>query len=106
MTCPARKVDIIVLHRRFGHLHKDGIKFLICDNGIQLTDVLPLDKCEACLVGKSTRIICRLSNPCVLEPFQKVHADLCERIHPKGIGKKHYYVLITDDFSRYHWVAS
>lgn len=49
-------LDINILHKRLGHLHVDGVRETVHQNGWKLTNSCPLF-CDACYLAKSNRII-------------------------------------------------
>ena len=99
-------VDLNTLHQRFGHLHIEGVKELMIQNNIKLLNQRPFEECEACRLAKSTKIITKVSPTRATFPFERVHVDTCGKITVEGIGGKQYYVIFTDDFSRYRWVSA
>lgn len=99
------KADINCVHQRLGHLHIDGIKQLFKQEGHTVPDTHSFTHCEPCSLAKSTMIICRKAHTRADTPFQKVHIDLCGKTTVTGIGNKSYYLIITDDYSRYRWSA-
>lgn len=105
ISVPALPLDINLLHRQLAHLHVDGIRELMKQTGLSLLDSTPLSPCDACQLAKSRRIICRISHTRATRPFQIIHTDTCGKVSTPGIGNKHYFVLFTDDFSRFRRVV-
>lgn len=99
-------LTLSTIHRRFAHLHLDGIKHLIQKEGLVVIDPNNQDACVACELAKSKRSICRVSHSPVSRPFERIHMDLVGPIATLGLGLTRYFLLITDDFSRFRWVSS
>lgn len=103
-TLSSPSLSVNTLHRRLAHLHIDGIKHFIQREGIRLTDST-FTPCNACALAKSTCVICREQHSRASKPFQRVHFDLCGPMSKIGIGNKKYFLMITDDHTRYRWVS-
>lgn len=101
---PTSPIDLNLLHKRLAHLHVDGIRQFLKQQGITVPASSTFIPCDACSMAKSTRIICRIPHSRAIKLFQKIHVDLCGKIIPTGIGNKLYFILFTDDYSRYRWV--
>lgn len=104
-TIPAQSLSLNQLHRRLAHLHVEGIQQFIRQEGLVLKDKTPFQPCPACALAKSTRIVCQEPHTRATRPFQKVHLDLCGPISISGLGNKRYFLLMTDDYSRFRWVT-
>ena len=61
--------------------------------------------CEPCVFAKHTRISSRHAITRVNAPFRRIHADFSGggKTLPL-LGGKHYFMVLTDDFTRYRWV--
>ena len=91
-------------HSRLGHpSHKvlsylGSHKFLSSDFRVSKTF------CKGCALGKSTHLSFSLSNKISSHaPFDLVHSDVWQSSVPSVSGFK-YYVLYTDDYTRYSWL--
>ena len=61
--------------------------------------------CEACLLGKhAKRSFPKDTTSRTSKPLQLVHTDVCGPIDPPSFGKRKYFLLFIDDFSRKSWV--
>lgn len=100
----AHMVDLGLLHRCLAHLHIDGIRELLKQQGVESSRA-PYPPCEACSLAKSSRIICRIPQTHATHPFGQMHIDLCGQITTPGIGNRYYFLFFTDDFTRYYWVV-
>lgn len=62
-------------------------------------------KCEACSLGKQTRIKFPTGiSKRAMAPLELVHGDVVGPVKTISIGSNSYFLLLTDDFSRYSWV--
>nr|GEW76221.1 ribonuclease H-like domain-containing protein [Tanacetum cinerariifolium] len=61
--------------------------------------------CVACEKGKQHKASCK-SKPVSLisQPLQRLHMDLFGPTFVKSLNKKSYYLVVTDDYSRFSWV--
>lgn len=105
LAIPRLSLDMNLLHRRFAHLHEEGIRKLIQQAGISVDRSNGFLPCDACSLAKSQKIICRIPHSRAERPFQRIHVDTCGKMSTTGIGNKHYFLLFTDDYSRHRWVA-
>lgn len=85
-------------HRKWGHLNFDlCLKILEMESG-------PLLVCPECELSKSKRKrIPVVSVTRSDQPLYRIHMDLSGRKLSSLKGER-YYLLITDDYSRYRWV--
>jgi hypothetical protein len=105
-----RKHDEIWLwNRRPGYLNFDH---LIKLKNLDVVKDLPriskprYSVCKSCQVGKLTRTQFKSKSSTSIEkPLQLVHMDLCGPSIQEGTGKKNYFMLTIDDYSRLSWVA-
>ena len=62
--------------------------------------------CENCIVGKQHHnSFERLSERQTEDLLGLVHSDVCGKISDKSIGGAQYFLIFTDDKSRYTWVC-
>ncbi|GJR16303.1 putative ribonuclease H-like domain-containing protein [Tanacetum coccineum] len=95
-------------HRRLGHINFKIMTKLVKGN---LVKGLPLKifendhSCVACQKGKQhkasykTKLVNSIS-----KPLHMLHMDLFGPTKVKSLMKKSYYLVVTDDFSRFSWV--
>jgi transposase InsO family protein len=101
---PQREVTLQELHQIYGHAGIDDLKKLVkATDGIKLTDVNKFD-CTTCQLGKSTKQISRKPPQRATKPFQMIHMDVVGPIQPEGIDGERYWLLFTDDYTRYRWI--
>jgi len=67
----------------------------------------PNQLCEACLLGKhAMRSFPKETKSRKSKPLQLVHTDVCGPIGPPSFGKRKYFLLFFEDFSRKTWYTS
>ncbi|GKB46015.1 putative ribonuclease H-like domain-containing protein [Tanacetum coccineum] len=95
-------------HRRLGHVNFKTINKLVKGN---LARGLPSklfeinQTCVACQKGKQHRASCKTKIvSSISQPLQMVHVDLFGSTFVKSLMKKIYYLVVTDDYSRFSWI--
>lgn len=91
-------------HRRLGHpspaaLSHLPLDFLSCCNKNSGTQTL----CDACQLGKHTKLTFSASHSHALSPFDLIHCDLWTSPIISCSGYK-YYLVVLDDYSHFSWV--
>ncbi|GJS21150.1 putative ribonuclease H-like domain-containing protein [Tanacetum coccineum] len=111
LTCLVAKDtsdESMLWHRRLGHINFKNINKLVKDN---LVRGLPTKRLEndqtyvACLKGKQHRASCKskVLNP-ITKPLFMLHMDLFGLTFLSSLIHKKYYLVVTDDYSRFTWV--
>nr|GFA54569.1 ribonuclease H-like domain-containing protein [Tanacetum cinerariifolium] len=111
LTCLLAKAtndESMLWHMRLGHINFKIINKLVKDN---LVRGLPLKRfendqtCVACLKGKQHKVSfkSKIQNS-ISQPLFMLHMDLFGPTSGISIMLKKYYLVITDDFSRFTWV--
>nr|GEX22726.1 putative ribonuclease H-like domain-containing protein [Tanacetum cinerariifolium] len=95
-------------HRRLGHINFKTMNKLVKGNlvrGIPLKIFKNDHTCITCQKGKQHKASCKskLVNN-VSQPLQILHMDLFVPAFIKSIMGKMYYLVVTDDYSRFSWV--
>nr|GEU75921.1 putative ribonuclease H-like domain-containing protein [Tanacetum cinerariifolium] len=111
LTCLFAKATIDesnLWHRRLGHISFKTINKLVKGNIVRglPTKVFENDNSYvACKQGKQHRASCK-SKPIssVDQPLFRLHMDLFGPTFVKSLNKKSYWLVITDDYSRFTWV--
>ena len=91
-------------HKRFGHINHRYVK-----TTTGYTDPTPRGCCAVCVQAKQTRRPGKTAST-TTAPFDRIYVDLGggQSALPQGISpsttKTKYFLLITDDFSRFRWV--
>ncbi|GJX05477.1 retrotransposon protein, putative, ty1-copia subclass [Tanacetum coccineum] len=91
-------------HSHLGHVNKKHIAQLQKDGVLESFDFKSDDVCESCLLGKMTKS--PFTGTCERGErlLDLVHTDVCGPFHSAIKDGKRYYVMFTDDFSRYGYV--
>nr|GFA62167.1 putative ribonuclease H-like domain-containing protein [Tanacetum cinerariifolium] len=95
-------------HRQLGHVNFKTINKLVKGNlvrGLPTKVFTNKNSCVACKKGKQHRASCK-SKPVssIDQPLFRLHMDLFGSTFVKSLSKKSYYLVITDDYSRFYWV--
>nr|GFA32420.1 hypothetical protein [Tanacetum cinerariifolium] len=93
--------------RRLGYLNVKTMNKLVRHNLVRGLPSKSFDNdhtCTACLKGKQHKASCnsKLVNS-VTKPFYTLHMDLFGPTSVSSISHKWYYLVVTDDFSRFTW---
>nr|GEU82288.1 putative ribonuclease H-like domain-containing protein [Tanacetum cinerariifolium] len=111
LTCLVAKATLdesMLCHRRSGHINFKNINKLVKDN---LVRGLPSKRfkndqtCVACLKGKQHKASCKskIQNS-ITQPLFMLHIDLFDPTFVSRLMNKKYYLVVTDDYSRFAWV--
>ncbi|GKE63794.1 putative ribonuclease H-like domain-containing protein [Tanacetum coccineum] len=61
--------------------------------------------CVACRKGKQHRASCKkIEERTVREPLELLHMDLFGPVSVESVNRKKYYLVVTDDCSKFSWV--
>ncbi|KAL0367172.1 UNVERIFIED_CONTAM: hypothetical protein Sradi_3607300 [Sesamum radiatum] len=89
---------------RLGHISKDRIRKLVDSKNLEIDDLDHLPTCESYLKGKMTK------KPFVGQSaidnglLDLVHTDVCGPLSTPARGGFSYFIISTDDHSRYGYV--
>nr|GEV00701.1 retrovirus-related Pol polyprotein from transposon TNT 1-94 [Tanacetum cinerariifolium] len=111
LTCLFAKAtldDSNLWHRRLGHINFKTMNKLVKGN---LVRGLPSNifennhTCVVCKKGKQHRAFYK-SKPIssVCQPLQRLHMELFGPTYVKSLNKKSYWLVVTNDYSRFSWV--
>nr|GFB51921.1 ribonuclease H-like domain-containing protein [Tanacetum cinerariifolium] len=108
LTCLVAKAsadECILWHRRLGHLNVKTMNKLVRRNLVRGLPTKSFDNdhtCTACLKGNQRKASCKskLVNS-VTKPLYTLHMDLFGPTSISSISHKWYYLVVTDDFSRF-----
>jgi len=96
------ELSVDIWHRRLGHLNEDYVRKLAgMANGIGIKFRTTVGVCEACMEGKQHRQPSHIPGTRVKEPLELIHSDLCGPIDPTSHGGAMYFLLFTDDYTRF-----
>jgi hypothetical protein len=98
--------EFVLWHKRLGHFNYATLKKMADQ---QMTHGLPDIQehqiiCEACQLGKQTKVVFPNNAYKALSKLQLVHTDVCGPMHNESLNGSKYFLLFNDDFSRYCWV--
>jgi hypothetical protein len=94
-------------HQRLGHANYRSVRMLLetgCEEPVKLP---PADKkamCEGCIEGKSTEDSFPGATRRATQPLELVHADVWGPSRLATTRGSKYFLLLTDDFSRFRWL--
>nr|GEW53804.1 hypothetical protein [Tanacetum cinerariifolium] len=111
LTCLFAKATIDesnLWHRRLEHINFKTINKLVKGNlvrGLPTQVFKNNNTCVACKKGKQHRASCKTKPvSSVNQPLFRLHMDLFGPTFVKSLNKKRYYLVITNDYSRFTWV--
>nr|GEX34931.1 hypothetical protein [Tanacetum cinerariifolium] len=111
LTCLFAKATLYesnIWHRRLGHINFKTMNKLVKGNlvrGLPSKVFENNHNCVACKKGKQHRAFCKSKTvSSVSQPLQRLHMDLFGPTFVKSLNKKSYYLVVTDDYSRFSWV--
>ncbi|KFM74814.1 Copia protein, partial [Stegodyphus mimosarum] len=102
-TRKLNKVDDATLwHRRFCHVNFDYIQNTSKNQSVKgLPEIeKPMEKCEPCIIAKSSRITFKTLPKRSDKPLQLVYLDVCGPLPVPSKGGSKYFLAIVDDYSR------
>ncbi|GJU18101.1 putative ribonuclease H-like domain-containing protein [Tanacetum coccineum] len=94
-------------HRRLRHINFKTMNKLVRGNlvrGLPLKIFENNHTCVACQKGKQHKASCKTKTvSSISQPLQMLHMDLFRPTFVKSLMKKMYYLVVTDDYSRFSW---
>ncbi|GJT77094.1 putative ribonuclease H-like domain-containing protein [Tanacetum coccineum] len=95
-------------HRMLGHINFKTMNKLVRGNLVRGLPSKLFENdhtCVACQKGKQHKASCKTKTvSSICKPLQLLHMDLFGPVFMRSIIKKTYYLVVTDDFSRFSWV--
>src|SRR5713226_6887211 len=98
------QINILMLHRRLGHIAADTIRSLVRTNAVTRLHLIDPSShsqitCDSCDYAKATRkTICKESTLPLAEAFgDEVHSDVWGPSPVSSLGGRKYYITFTDD---------
>ncbi|GKA76628.1 putative ribonuclease H-like domain-containing protein [Tanacetum coccineum] len=111
LTCLFKKAtsdESKLWHRRLGHLNFKTMNKLVKGNLVRglPSKLFKNDQtCVACQKGKQHRASCKSKTKNSISlPLHLLHMDLFGPTFVKSLMKKMYFLVVTDDYSRFTWV--
>ncbi|GJU55538.1 retrovirus-related pol polyprotein from transposon TNT 1-94 [Tanacetum coccineum] len=100
--------ESMLWHRRLGHVNFKTINKLVKENlvrGLPSKHFENDQTCVACLKGKQHKASCKSKiHNSITQPLFMLHMDLFGLTFVSSLMNKKYYLVITDDYSRFTWV--
>ena len=98
--------ESVLWHKRLGHFNYATLKRMV---DLLMTHGLPdiqeqKSICEACKLGKQTRVVFPDNAYRALSKLQLVHTDVYGSVHNESLNGSNFLFLFVDDYSRYCWV--
>ena len=91
-------------HYRLGHIGVKRMKKLHADGLLESLDYESLDACEPCLLGKMTKTSFSGTMQQATDLLEIMHTDVCGPMNIEARGRYHYFLIFTDDLSRYEYI--
>ena len=99
---PQMAMTAFQIHRRLAHCGKDRRKETL--KYLDAEEIPKKFNCEACKLAKAKKIISHDKMPEATQPGQKMHFDVFE-CKPIGIHGYRYFLLLTDDNTKAHFLC-
>ncbi|KAL0462479.1 UNVERIFIED_CONTAM: hypothetical protein Slati_0135500 [Sesamum latifolium] len=103
-----RKLDNLenaqIWHAKLGHISQDRIKRLVDSKSLKIDNLKNLPACESCLKGKMTRKPFVGQSTLANGLLDLIHTDVCGPLNTQARGGFSYFIIFTDDHSRYGYV--
>ena len=91
-------------HCRLGHISEKRMKRLHSDGLLTSFDFESYETCEACLLGKMTKMPFTGFPDRATDLLELIHTDVCGPMSMSARGGFQYFITFTDDLSRYGYV--
>ena len=91
-------------HCRLGHIGVKRMKKLHADGLLESLDYESLGACEPCLMGKMTKTPFSGTVERATDLLEIIHTDVCGPMNIEARDKYHYFLIFTDDLSRYGYI--
>ena len=92
------------MHCRLGHIGIKRMKKLHADGLLESLDYESLDACEPSLMGKMTKTPFSGTMERATDLLEMIHTDLCGPMNIEAHGRYYYFLIFTDDLSRYEYI--
>ena len=91
-------------HCRLGHIGVKRMKKLHTDGFFESLDYESVDACEPCLMGKMTKTSFSGTMEQETNLLEIIHTDVCSPMNIEALDRYHYFLIFTDDLSRYEYI--
>ena len=96
--------DIYLWHCRLGHVNKSRTNRLTQDEIFEVGDCESLSTCESCLHGKMIKSPFTGKDERTSKVLSLIHTDVCGLMNTSARDGCYYFIIFTDDLSRYRYV--
>jgi hypothetical protein len=101
---PTQKISLAHLRVLFGYANVADLKKLVATTrSFELSNRNPFT-CEVCLLSNSHKHILRIQPNRTTCSFERVHVDIVGSLQVPGDNKERYWIIYTDNFTRYRWI--
>ncbi|KAI3773999.1 hypothetical protein L1987_48541 [Smallanthus sonchifolius] len=104
----ASESDSILWHRKLAHINYRKMNYIVRNDlvlGIPKMKFSVPNDCIPCKKGKQRKKSHKSkSTNSIVTPLELLHMDLFGPISIRSIGGKSYFLVVTDDYSRFSWV--
>jgi GAG-pre-integrase domain len=100
----SRESETLIWHHRLGHINETHVKKLQEVGLLGCFDLESIATCESCLSGKMTKTLFTKKNERSKDLLGLVYSDVCGPMSISARDRSRYFVIFTDDFSRYGYV--
>ena len=97
-------VQHIFWHCHLGHIGVKRIKKLHSDVLLESLDYESLGTCEPSLMGKMAKTPFSGTMERATNLLEIIHTDVCGPMNIEARGRYHYFLIFTDDLSRYEYI--
>ena len=91
-------------HCRLDNVNKSSIDSLIKERIFEIDNCESLPTCESCLFGKMTKSSFKKKDERANDVLGPIHTDVCGPMNISARGGYYYFIIFTDDLSRYGYV--
>ena len=101
--CYSADVESLKLwYERLGHQSKSHIKSFL--KGLGYGVIVNEEFCNGCQFRKYQRSICSTRPVHSQKPEDIIHSDVCRPIKTESLGRKRFFVMFKDDYSKFRTV--
>ena len=91
-------------HRHLCHIGVKRMKKIHVDGLLESLDYESVDACEPCLMGKMTKTPFSGTMKRATDLLEIIHTDVCGPMNIEARDRYHYFLIFTDDLSRYEYI--
>ena len=105
MSSPYQLINVNILHRCLGHLGTDNCWLLVNCGLVDRVDQIVGEEefCKGCAYRHSKQKHHPSTSTKTKQQLERIHINLCGPL-PNSLGGNHYFLVIIDEHTHYHWV--